>query len=443
MSKATGADMPLASEAKAPTYSWIQRTSQLTEFAILKESVKKLERASREQLLLENESQGAFDHLSTEVSTLKEAIGTLSRVVDGEMAEMRKELKLIREEMRGTVNDARSEADTAAQKVADASRSAQALVELSVQTVKENVNRVEQELREARAAHSDLATQHSAAVARLDASQHAARQEASRELEVLGQRISASEAQTGAIQAELDQRLRHEHNGLMSWADETRVALASLRADTDSAAVLGERTSGRCTQLEAASRAADAAIAETNAEGARHLSAIELLVESLDKASVESKENCEQIGGRVADLEHLVQAGQAAHGLLAASTEAEHARLREATQGLEANTSALREDANVAKLTLSRHADQLRSLETDLSGLRRESAETASGTRALKSGLKDAVERQKASEQKLRKQLDAIDVRHEGYDDAIASFADALKLANPLAEGLSRAAAAL
>ena len=78
-----------------------------------------------------------------------------------------------------------------------------------------------------------------------------------------------------------------------------------------------------------------------------------------------------------------------------------------------------------------------------MSGLRRESAETASGTRTLKSGLKDAVDRQKASEQKLRKQLDAIDVRHEGYDDAIASFADALKLTNPLAEGLGRAAAAL
>ena len=43
--------MPLASEHNAPTYSWIQRTSQLTEFAMLKDSVKKLERSSREQLL--------------------------------------------------------------------------------------------------------------------------------------------------------------------------------------------------------------------------------------------------------------------------------------------------------------------------------------------------------------------------------------------------------
>lgn len=47
--------MPLASDANAPTYSWIQRTSQLTEFAMLKDSVKKLERASREQVQCEAE----------------------------------------------------------------------------------------------------------------------------------------------------------------------------------------------------------------------------------------------------------------------------------------------------------------------------------------------------------------------------------------------------
>ena len=88
--------MPLASDVNAPTYSWIQRTSQLTEFALLKDSVKKLERASREQLLLENESQGAFDHLSGEISVVKEAVGALSRVVDGELSALRDELQELR-----------------------------------------------------------------------------------------------------------------------------------------------------------------------------------------------------------------------------------------------------------------------------------------------------------------------------------------------------------
>lgn len=72
--------MPLASEAAAPTYSWLQRSSQLTEFALLKDAVKRLERAAREQLLLENESQGAFDTLAGEIGNLKEALAALSRV---------------------------------------------------------------------------------------------------------------------------------------------------------------------------------------------------------------------------------------------------------------------------------------------------------------------------------------------------------------------------
>ena len=78
--------MPLASDyVNAPTYSWMQRSAQITEFQVLKDTVKKLERASREQLLLENESQGAFDHLAAEVVKLRDAVSTLSRVVDEEL----------------------------------------------------------------------------------------------------------------------------------------------------------------------------------------------------------------------------------------------------------------------------------------------------------------------------------------------------------------------
>ena len=142
---------------------------------------------------LENESQGAFDHLSTEVATLKTAISTLSNVVDGELALMREELKAIREEMRGTVHDARTEADTAAQKVADASRSSQALVELSVGQLKENVGRLENELREAHNKHAELAASHSGAVARLDATAEAAKTETLRGIDALSERVSRSE----------------------------------------------------------------------------------------------------------------------------------------------------------------------------------------------------------------------------------------------------------
>ena len=97
--------------------------------------------------LLENESQGVFDHLSTELQTLKEALGALSKVVDGELQCLRNELKDLREEVRGSVVEARTEAEAAAKAVGETTRSNVALVELSVTQLKENVHRIESELR--------------------------------------------------------------------------------------------------------------------------------------------------------------------------------------------------------------------------------------------------------------------------------------------------------
>ena len=111
--------MPLASDyVNAPTYSWMQRSAQITEFQALKETVKRLERASREQLLLENESQGAFDHLAQEICSLREAVTALSRVVDDELKDVRTENERLRKELRVTIDEARSEAAAAAHSVA-------------------------------------------------------------------------------------------------------------------------------------------------------------------------------------------------------------------------------------------------------------------------------------------------------------------------------------
>ena len=48
-----------------------------------------------------------------------------------------------------------------------------------------------------------------------------------------------------------------------------------------------------------------------------------------------------------------------------------------------------------------------------------------------------------AHKQQARASFDELEVRCEAYDDAIAMFAEALKLANPVAAAMSRAAAAL
>ena len=196
--------MPLASDVNAPTYSWIQRTSQLTEFALLKDSVKKLERASREQLLLENESQGAFDHLSGEISVVKEAVGALSRVVDGELSALRDELQELRQEVRAAVQGARKEADAAAQAVADSQRASAALVEMGVTQLKENVGRLEGELSLARNQHLELSTLHAAKMVELAAATESVRVEAKKAAEALEQRADITEAQGRAIKNELD-----------------------------------------------------------------------------------------------------------------------------------------------------------------------------------------------------------------------------------------------
>ena len=392
---------------------------------------------------LENESQGAFDHLSAEVGTLKEAIGTLSKVVDGELAMMREELKAIREEMRGTVHDARTEADAAAQKVADASRSSQALVELSVGQLKENLGRVENELREARNQHGELAAWHSGAVARLDATAEAAKAETVRGIDALSERVTKTEELGSEIKAELDQRLVREHHGLMAWADEARGELNGLRVDVDAARGMADDAVSSAEQLTAGARSTSAALAEVDAEGKRHLSAINLLVSNADASSSQARQAEEQLGSRLTGLEQQVQAAGAAHALLASSNEVEQNQLRESLKHLEGASTALRDELSATKASAGRQAERLKSAESDISGLRRDGAEAAAGARKLTAGLKDVVDKQKQGEQKLRKNLDSIEVRHEAYDQAFSSFAEALKLANPLAKGLARAAAAL
>ena len=435
--------MPLASEAKAPTYSWIQRSSQLTEFAMLKDSVKKLERVSREQLLLENESQGAFDFLSGEVQTLKEAVGALSQVVDGELQSLRDELRELREEVKQSVRAARSEADAAAQNVADSQRSAQALVELSVAQLKENVGRVENELRDARTQHLDLASQHSSAVARLEAGTENVRAATSQRLETLVERVAQSEALGGSIREELDQKLRHEHAGLMKWSDEARGQLRALRADVDGARGVADGATRRAEELEAAQRATSEAMQEAAAEGRSHANAIRLLVENVEAGSAEAEQARAKLGEKVQGLETSMAQRGAEHASLARAVEAETKRQRDAVKQLEGTCVALRDEAGSAKSAIGRHADRLKSLEGDLMALKRESAEGTAQQRALKAQIKEVGDGLAAHKKEVRRAGDQTEMRYEAYDEACAAFAQALKIANPVAAALSSAAAAL
>jgi hypothetical protein len=66
------------------------------ELGTLKAIVARLERDSHDQLLLENESQGVFTHLVTEVAGIKRVVGALSLKVDDELASLRLECDTLR-----------------------------------------------------------------------------------------------------------------------------------------------------------------------------------------------------------------------------------------------------------------------------------------------------------------------------------------------------------
>ena len=93
--------MPQAWDATASSES-VLRTARLTEFESVKQCVQKLERTSREQLVLENETQHVLESMHADVSRLKQAVRVLAYAVDEEVGTVRKEcseqLAMVRQE---------------------------------------------------------------------------------------------------------------------------------------------------------------------------------------------------------------------------------------------------------------------------------------------------------------------------------------------------------
>ena len=423
--------------------SWIQRTSQLTEFAVLKDSVKKLERSSREQLLLENETQGAFDHLSGEVASLKEAVGALSRVVDGELATLRSELQSMRAEVRGAVSAARKEAESAAQSASDSQNASGAVVTLGVTQLKEGLGRLEEQLHEARKEHLGLATEHAASAAQQQAATEGVRTEARAAVSALEKRHEASDERGSLIKNELDQTLRHEHNELLAWSVTARAQLDGLRKDADETAAMASDNKQRAITVGAVAAANTAGVEKLSSEAHKHGESLNEMISTIISERRAGRERTEDLAKRLEGAEAGLVERSKVHDAAVRKQEAEAAKQREAIAALDGRATKQQEEATATRNAVGRHTDRLKNLESDGTATRRDGSELTATLRQLKSGMKEVTDGLGAYKRDTRRQLNALDVRCEAYDTAIGSFAEKLNMPNPVAAGLDWAHSSL
>ena len=138
----------------APTEQSWARSPRLTEFARLKEAVLRMEKSSREQLELEAETQRVFDFMRAEIGRIKQSIAALSGVVDEELASVRSDMGVLREEVARLIESARAENSSTASFLAESKerekRNAE-WVQQSFAQAREQVAQLERDLSDSKA----------------------------------------------------------------------------------------------------------------------------------------------------------------------------------------------------------------------------------------------------------------------------------------------------
>ena len=531
----------------------MQRTAQITEFNLLKETVKRLERSSREQLLLENESQGAFDHVTAEVGRLKDAVSALSKVVDDELDALRGECLSLRQELQSVFGRSRKETHTAVAAVGEKRKQDVALSAQGLQEVRTALAKLEEEVRQNRGLCQDLTKE----VTRLDGGIDGARNTLTKQCEGLASRLGVAEAQSVANKEELSESQRRdraevaaaaaaavaaqqqqqeqqqqqqqqqqqlamqqlamqqqqqqqqlelqqqqlqqqqqadhatlsrelsEHkaaSGVQASQVASQVAQQAKQAESDTAslrAALADEREARdrsvaelhgqvttelersiadvvqaarsqAAELAAKHKASAEAIAAAASENQRHRDAIQLLVESAAAAREEAQRNSatlvERIGGVGLAAEERTQALEGELRDLADVVEG-RATVQDVRDAVRQLDGRLRQQestspsiASTIAANATRHTERCRALEAELASMKQESAAANAQARAFKTADKALGEQLSAQKQYVKRVIDEIERRHEAYDDAVATFAEALQIPNPV---VSAAAAAL
>lgn len=194
-----------------------------------------MEKSSREQLELETETQRVFDFMRAEIGRIKQSIAALSGVVDEELASVRSDVGVLREEVARLIESARSESSSTASFLAESKerekRNAE-WVQQSFAQAREQVAQLERDLSDSKAQLLEAGSSQEAAVSELSsnlAEVAASTRELKEQVRANSEGVSSNRA--GYIDAAGQNRQRLEHEARV--AEEAR---AELRREIDALA---------------------------------------------------------------------------------------------------------------------------------------------------------------------------------------------------------------
>ena len=285
----------------APTEQSWARSAKLTEFAKLKDTVAKLERTSKEQLALEQETQNVFDFMKTEMARIKKSIAALSGVVDEELASLRHEVGSLREEVSRISELTKAQASSTMSLISETRKRDSEWMQLTFSQVRESVAKLEVEVKESKSQLLKLSHAHTSANARLSADLESNTNALHRQVAQMSERMVGCETKCNTAVMELDGAWRQEHGALMAWSKEAKEQLVGLKG-FESVQALTESVHAHTAALQQRQDTAQQQLAMATEELGRHRDAIVLVVETVDNLSRDTKAAQEGLGAKVGEV---------------------------------------------------------------------------------------------------------------------------------------------
>uniref|UniRef100_A0A7S0EM95 Uncharacterized protein n=1 Tax=Phaeocystis antarctica TaxID=33657 RepID=A0A7S0EM95_9EUKA len=383
-------------QAATTEQSWA-RSAKLAEFARLKDTVIRMEKSSREQLQLETETQHSFDFMRAEIGRIKQSIAALSSVVDDELASLRSDVGVLREEVGHLVESARAEHSSTASLLAESRaremRNAE-WVQQSFAQAREQVAQLKRDLSDSKAQLLEASGSHTAAVSELSsnlaevvASTRELQQQARANSEGVSGNTAARIVATGENRRRLEHEakvaeeargdLQREIDALVAWStQEARPQLARL-ADTgglDGVQALAQSAHDHAATLQQSHQAAEQKLSVASEELSRHRDAIVLVVDTVDNLSRDIKATQEGLGSGLSEVREVSDQRARLMERACSHLSGECDALRYGIRRGEQRTQEQAEAVGLLQLAQGRSAEWQKASEQEVSEVRHEIA---------------------------------------------------------------------